>query len=219
MFSLIKKMFKKDTEYSDNSIDDYEITDYIKPSDIDDSVSNFDWSTIPEPEVRGNLDSKQSFMLMDDLADVFFLYEIDFANIKKLTGYDIEAEFKIIKCGGDDAGFIAQKYLANSTDELVVALLDITLGKVVKLRDGNIITYDGVDIGLEIMRIQPNCCYKFCTAHRLDKKNSELLKFISKFETATGLDISDYYFSKNANRVEEIIKLLRSVGVKNEKIQ
>ena len=192
-------------------IEDIDLEGIVLPEDISNSIEDFNYDMIADPVIYGNKDSKKAFLIMDDLEDVFFLYETDFKNIKKTLGYDILNEFKIVKCSGDDAGFIADKYLVDSKDDIVIALLDITLGKIIKLHSGEVLTFDGVDIALTIMDKYPKCQIKFCSAHRLNKKNPEIHSFISKFEDNTGCMIEDYYFSKNSNRVDYIYKLTQSV--------
>jgi hypothetical protein len=214
MLSFIKNMFKKKNKSDsplDDLLEDMDMSDITDPKDISEVFVDFSYDKIPDPVIYGNVDSKKTFLIMDDLEDVFFLYNFDFKNIKSTFGIDVLEEFKIVKCSGVDCGFMAHKYLSNCQDDLVIALLDITIGKLIKLEDGDTITFDGVDIALEIINSFPKCEFKFCTAHRLNKKNPEILPFINKFEENTGLDIADYYFSKNSNRVEYIYEMLLSV--------
>lgn len=227
---MIKELISKvlNLGSSETNKAEIDLTDIVMPADISKAVSGFTYDSIPDPIIEGNAESKNTFLIMDDQPAVFFLYETDFKNIKRTLGIDILKDFKIVKCVGDDAGFIAHKYLQNTQDELVIALLDITLGKIIKVANEvevpyvteegkqetrletkyDILTFDGVDIALEIMDKYPKCQIKFCSAHRLNKKNPEILEFIDKFESKTKLDISDFYFSKNTNRVEHIYKLL-----------
>lgn len=200
LFKKIKSIFIKEEKIDYSGI--------VMPEDISNEVKDYSYDQIADPILYGNLESKKTFLLMDDLEDVFYLYRIDFKNIKEKYGYDILKEFKIVKCSGDNAGFIADKYLQNNDDELVIALLDITLGKIIKLDTGEVLSFDGVDIALTIMNQYPKCSIKFCSAHRLNKKNPEILKFIDKFENATQLDISDFYFSKNSDRASYIYEML-----------
>ena len=208
---MLSKLFgffgKKKKEEQEEQISKPKIDGIVLPEEIDDSSEKFDLADFPDPVIEGNVDSKNSFLIVDDLEATFFLYETDFDDIKSRVGIDIREEFKIVKCSGDDAGFIAQKYIANNNDELVLAILDITLGKIIKLADGTIVTCDGIDIGIQIMSKYPNCDVRFCSAHRLSRENAEIKKYIDKFEHTTGLDIEDYYFSKKSNRTEFILDM------------
>ena len=179
----------------------------VTPDEIDNSIPEFSLDNFPDPYIVGNKDSKYSFLIMDDLAETFFLYENDFRNIKKQTGIDIPSEFKIVKCAGDDAGFIAKKYIKNNDDDLVLAILDITLGKMFKLEDGTIIRCDGVDVAIDIFNKYPDCDVRFCSAHRLSRENLEIKKFIDKFESSTKFKIEDYFFGKKSNRKEFILDM------------
>jgi len=188
-----------------------DLTGITRPGDLKDPNQIFDWDKIEEPIIYGNKQSKKSFLIVDDLEDAFHLYDTDIKRVKRHYDIDILKRFKIVKCVGNDAGFIAQKYLRETEDNLVIALLDITFGKIYKGNDGTIVTCDGIDIALEIIDKYPKCDFRFCTAHRLGRKNTEILKFIEKFESNTNLNIEDYYFSKNDKRHEYIYDMVKKI--------
>ena len=211
MFKRFIKLFNnirnKNSESNESEHQKHKLDNIVTPDEIDNSIPEFSLDNFPDPYIDGNLESKCSFLIMDDLPETFFLYETDFKRIKKETGIDIPSEFKIVKCAGDDAGFIAKKYIKNSNDELVLAILDITLGKMFKLEDGTIIRCDGVDVAIDIFNKYPECDVRFCSAHRLSRENPEIKKFIDKFENATKFKIEDYFFGKKSNRKEFIIDM------------
>jgi len=206
--NLFNRIRDKDTgkkEYKKKKLNNI-----VLPDEIDKSIPEFSLDNFPDPYVDGNIDSSCSFLIMDDLPETFYLYERDFEDIKKATGIDIKKDFKIVKCVGDDAGFIAKKYVKNSKDELVLAILDITLGKMYKIEDGTIVRCDGVDVAVDIFKKYPNCDVRFCSAHRLSRDNAEIKKFITKFENATNYKIEDYFFGKKSNRKKFILDMYRT---------
>ena len=169
---------------------------------------HFDYEDVALPVIVGNIDSKKVLLLLDDQAAVFDLYDMDFVTIKRKYNFDVMDEFKVVKCMGTDAGFIAHKYLIDNTDSIVIALLDITLGKMVKLETGKTLEFDGVDIALEILDKHPRCKINFCSGHFLSDNNRTLAKYVAKFEK-TGMKLEDYYFNKNdRDRTDKIYRLM-----------
>ena len=167
---------------------------------------------MPGPEVDGNIESKHTILLMDDQEVVFYLFEFDFKEIKRRFDYDVLENYKIVKCGGPDAGFIAAKYIKESTDEVVIAILDLTLGKIIKLKDGTSIVHDGVDIALEVISKQPKCKIGLCTAHMLSESNPIVHSLMKKFNAATGHNMLDYAFNKNADRAGYLHNMIMEVN-------
>lgn len=173
------------------------------------NMITFDYKNIPDPVMSGNPLSNKTLLLMDDQDSVFYLFECDFDDILADYGYDVRSNFKIAECSGPNAGFIADKYLSNCRDELVIAVLDITLGTLVKTPTGSKI-FDGVDIAVKVMEQQPECIVKFCTAHMLSKENDTMREYADKFREHTGgKEISDYYFSKNSDRANYIYNIIK----------
>jgi len=165
---------------------------------------------IPAPIIYGNLNSMKTLLLMDDQEIVFYLYNNDFNNIKKRYEYDILEHFKVVKCEGPDAGIIASKYINACEDDIVVALLDLTLGNVIRTSKGPIL-YDGIDIALEIINKYTKCKIGFCTAHMLSEDNPSISELIAKFKHYTGHKLLDYTFSKNEDRPKELYRMIREV--------
>jgi len=179
--------------------------EYISP----DSINNeeiFSFDNIEDPEIINNGVTK-SILFMDDLENQFDLYKIDFNRMKYNYKFDINEHYNIINCRGEFAGFIAWKYIQNN--HVDVAILDITLGKSVKLENGKYLAYDGIDIGLEFEKYSKSTIYKFCTAHPLNRKNREIHSFIDKFEKNSNKDIYDYYFNKNDERYKTIYEMIQ----------
>jgi len=202
MLSWMKNLFNKEEDKS-YLYDD----DIPKPEDMDNTVYGFNYDMIEDPIIEGNVDSKRVLLVVDDLESVFDLYYIDFKNIKQRYGLDILADYKVVKCTGKDAGFIAHKYLLEPKDELVYSLLDITLGRMIKTEHDGILSFDGVDIAVELLEKYPKCYFKFCTAHRIDGEN-DLYKFVNKFKDLTGLNLKDYTFTKLDDRAQHIYEMI-----------
>jgi len=187
-----------------DAIDDFYNT-YGRTGIIDDIMK------AKEPVIYGNLESKKTILLVDDQCTVFYLYDLDFKAIKERFNYDILKEFKIVKCDGNEAGFTASEYIKNKTDEIVIGILDLTLGTIVKLEDGSTLIYDGVDLALELIELHSKCKIGICTAHMIDAANPAISSLINKFNTATGHSLLDYAFSKNSDRAKHIYKLINDV--------
>lgn len=207
---MIKKLWNWLTD-KDENIKDVETeingcytNNYISPEWLNDEEA-FSFDDIDEPEIIDN-GKDRSILFMDDLESQFDLYSIDFRRIKNHYDFDINDHYNIINCRGDFAGFIAWKYLQENKVNL--AVLDITLGKSVKLENGTYLAYDGIDIGLELERNHPSTFYKFCTAHPLNRKNKEIHSFINKYESESGNEINDFYFNKNDERHVIIYKMI-----------
>ena len=183
--------------------------EYIDSSEIDtDVVESFDYDTMDDVEyLSEDIDEKDVLLLVDDLEDQFFLYEMDFKNIKSKFDCSIYDEYLVCKSSGEMAGFSAIKFI-NNTDRLDVAILDITLGKSIKLSNGEYIDIDGVDIGLSILKKFPRCKVVFCSAHPLNRRNPDIHSFMMKWEDSTGIRMEDVYFNKNSDRHKYIYDLL-----------
>lgn len=203
MLSFIKRFLGKeqDTDVLDEST-------IVTPKDISEPVLGFTYDMIDDPVILGNSESKMTILLMDDQPEVFYLYDMDFKEIKRKHGVDVLDQFKIVKCVGPDAGFIAHKYLKDVEDELVIAILDITLGKIIKLEDGSVLLFDGVDIAVEIMDKLPKCQVRFCTGHMVTDTGGAVREFAKKFKAKTGLELTELYFSKNSIRYEYMFDLI-----------
>jgi len=208
MIKYLKKLFTKETE---PEMDISKEIDAFKKqySNEDRLLENLD---IEEPEVCGNINSNKVLLLVDDQPTVFFLYKVEFETILDKHGYDIAKKFKIVKCVGPKAGFIANKYLQTASNEIVIAILDLTLGCIIKVDEYHTIVYDGVDIALDIIKKHPMCKIGVCTAHMLDTANPVLSKLINKFNKTTGHNLLDYAFSKNDDRASHIYKMITEVN-------
>ena len=162
------------------------------------NMDDFDDPVIINPEKRRTL------LLLDDISESEILFNIDFNNIKTKTGYDIFKEFKIVKCYGKYAGFIAAKYLEKNK-RIDYAILDITLGTSIKLANGGYKEYDGIDIGISILNNNKSAHILFLTAHTFNKRNPLMRAYFDKFDSDTDRDITEIYLNKNSDRVSRYL--------------
>jgi len=163
----------------------------------------------PSAQCMGVYDSnKPTILIMDDIIDTYSLYEIDFTKMQIKYQRDIFAEFNVMVALGAEAGFIAYKYIAEKYP-IDYAILDITIGSIMKFDNGEFLDIDGVDIGIAILK-RGKSKVLFSTAHTLNRKNLVMEYYITKFEEYNGGDISKYSISKNGNRVEPIFNFLTS---------
>jgi len=204
MFNRIKNLFKRkeDKSKSTSEIELDEILDSIQ-----DGVDFIDYDTYPNPEIIDN-NSDKTILFLDDIDNMWYLYNLDLNKIKEKYGHDVKKEFNIIKCFGETAGFTAHKFICKNYKKVDYAILDITLGYGVKLKNSEYVEYDGIDVFLKLYEKNPDMKFIFCTAHTLNIKNPTVGYFFKKFEKVTGLNFKDYYVSKNSDRYESIYKLL-----------
>jgi len=165
--------------------------------------------------IKGNEEASKSILLMDDFVEQFTLYELDFNRVKRQYEFDILKEFKVYEAIGVYAGFTTHKLL-EEIDDLSIAILDMTLEMSIKLSNGKIIEYDGVDIAIEILEKFPECQIVFCTAHSLNKRDPLMSQYITKFEDNTKLKFDDFYMSKADTRYkviyDKIVKVIKKDG-------
>jgi len=214
MMEYFKKLFNRDRVQSDIDQATKVVIDEFYANCIANNKDNCNMD-IPEPKISGNLESKMTMLLVDDQPMVFYLYDIDFDTIKTEYNYDVLKEYKVVKCKGSKAGFTAMRYLETCGDEIVVAILDLTLGCIIRAEPTKTIVYDGVDIALDIIKKHPRCKIAVCTAHMLDEANPAIKPLIDKFASNTGHNLLDYSFSKNDDRAKHIFKILQDVNTKS----
>jgi len=210
MFSYITKLLNRIKGVTELPPEvEQSIDKFYKESRDDDSVIGMLANV--HPDIYGNQASDISIILVDDQESVFYLYDSDFAEIKKRFGLDVLSKYKIVKCSGRVAGFVASEYIRNTPDSVVIGILDLTLGTIVKLSNGGTLIYDGVDLALELIELHPRCKIGVCTAHMIEDNNPAIAGLVTKFNTATGHNLLDYCFSKNSDRAEHFYKLLSAV--------
>ena len=136
---------------------------------------------------------------MDDLEYILKLYQSDFRTIKREYGIDVENEYCIKFSTGTKCGFDAISEI-NKNDNIVFAILDITLGSITKNSKGEYIELDGVDIAIHLLKKNHNLDFLFVSGHTMNRLNPNMVKYYKKFEDKTGLNIENYYLYKNSDR-------------------
>ena len=154
------------------------------------------------------MDKNITILILDDIPESITLYNSDFLRIGKRYNKNILEDLKIVYTIGRPAGYIAYKYIIEYPNTINYAILDITLGYIIKLEDGEYIELDGIDIAIYLLRHNTNIKFLFSTAHTLNRRNPTMEYYFKKFESETGLNIEDYYLNKNSDRAEKIYNMI-----------
>lgn len=194
MINFIKGLFKKPDE---------EVISYLKPEDIKIEDNHID---IPVISVSNNCNynDRPLILLMDDYPGVISLLHDDM----KYTDKEYKDKYCFLESTGNFAAFSVIDYLQREDHKKIdIAFLDITLGGII-VKNGKVTEYDGVDVAIGILKDNPDAKIKFITGHTINRKNPELFKFITKFETFTGKEIDSFVIPKNASRIDSIAEVL-----------
>lgn len=172
-----------------------------------DILETYDYTNIPNPVIVGNQDGK-TILLMDDISYTDLLFKLDFKNIKSQYNLDIMETYKVVKCFGRDAGFMAFKYAVLDNNHVDYGVFDLTIGHTVKY-ENTILNVDGIDICFNIKNNNPGLKYALCTAHSLNKNSPTILKFTDKLKNGLNDNLVDVYMNKNSDRLHRLIQLLK----------
>lgn len=153
-------------------------------------------------------EGRPTILILDDLPSTEILYSIDFRNIKEEFELDIENKFNIIMIYNRKAGFAALKFLKKNI-KIDYAILDITIDSLEKFDNGDFLDLDGIDIGIELHKINPNVKIKFSSAHTLNIKNNLMLEYITKYEGYFKNSITEHSIDKNSTRYKVLYNFLR----------
>lgn len=167
-------------------------------------LDNLDLVTFKEPTIYGIGDKK--LLLLDDVSMMYNLYKITFGRINRMYNVNVENTFSVVASIGKLSGYMAYKYILNN--KIDYALLDITLGDLVRNKLNNSVEIDGIDIAIKLLELNPDVKFKFISAHTLNKRNYTMINYFNKFESATHLDISKYYIYKNGDMCKDIYNFL-----------
>lgn len=167
-------------------------------------LDNLDLSVFKEPSTYGVGDKK--LLLLDDVGMMYNLYKITFGRINRMYNVDIENNFNIVASIGKLSGYMAYKYILNN--KIDYALLDITLGDLVRNKLNNSVEIDGIDIAIKLLELNPDIKFKFISAHTLNKRNYTMVEYFNKFESVTNLEISKHYIYKNGDMCKDIYSFL-----------
>lgn len=171
-------------------------------------LSDIDYSPYTVPDIAGNENSENEILILDDIPLMKSLYTMDFKKVNRQYNKNIEEDFKLVYFISPDCGYRAYKYITDNYNKIKFAILDITLGYVIKNKHGQPIEIDGVDIAIYLLKLNPDIKLKFMSAHTLNRYNYSMIYYFDKFEINTNLNIEKHYIFKNGDRVKELYNLL-----------
>jgi len=210
MFKFIQKI--KDY-FNKDEIEKQKLIEELRELNEETNPEAVDYSFFPDVEIIDNGKDKNLFIL-DDIEETWHIY--DYANNKLKNDYKLDInDYNIIKCFGKTAGFMAYKFLKLNGKKMDIhaAALDLTLGFGIKLKNGEFVDFDGIDIALILDEMYPECNFAFFTAHSMNfEQNSTLKQFKYKFEKNiknSKCKIEDLYFTKDETIVEGLNYILQ----------
>lgn len=210
VMNLYKKFFKKEkTIISTKPNKDLMDFMYDKTnSPTDEMMSRIDYESIGEPEII-NPEGNKTLLLLDDIPYTQLLYMEDVKKIKNEFDFDIYKEYKIVRCLGPEAGFLAYKYFVIDKNPCDIGILDITLGHRVNVTGSWFMELDGIDIAGYITKLNNNFKFLLCTAHTMNKNNYMVNTYNNKCKKIFGKELDAYYLNKNSDRHISIYDLIK----------
>lgn len=201
--AVTEEKIKKDLEIKEFV---YDRTLTFKPY----MLQELDYSKIPAPEII-NPEAQVTVIIVDDIEHAGILYKNDFEKLKDKKIIDTDG-LKIVRCLGQDAGFMAYKYAVIERNPVDYGILDITLGHKIRVFDEWFKEFDGIDLAIAIQEAQPTFKFLFATAHTLNQDNHTVRTYNEKSKRYLQGGLDKYYLSKNTNRVDTIANLLKVPG-------
>ena len=177
ILQIYKKIFKKE-ENNISSKPNKDIMDFIYDktnSPTAEMMNRIDYNVIGKPEII-NPEQEKTILLLDDIPYTQLLYLEDAKKIKEEYGLDVHKDFKIVRCLGPNAGFLAYKYFVIDKNKCDYGILDITLGHRVNVTGSWFMELDGIDIANYITKLNPNFKFLLCTAHTINKNSDRYKK-------------------------------------------
>lgn len=164
------------------------------PSDV--LLRELDYSNVPPPNIV-NPNAEKSLLIVDDYDLSSVLYANDFIKLQEEFNKNVEEDFKVIRCLDKDSGLQAFKLICIDKVKIDYALLDLTLGCLIKLPNDQFVEVDGADLGIYIMELNPNAKIKFITMHTMHMDNFIVAGYAKKLKDK-GIDLSSLYINKNS---------------------
>lgn len=206
IFTLIKSVllkYKKDNNKKEE----------IEVCPINEDVCKFSMLKLVDYSKFGKLEitkgqTGKTLLIVDDIPEAVLIYKTYFRRILRKYNNSVERDFTIVEATGYDAGYKAYRYIVIDNEKVDYAILDITLGHIVRLEKGEYVEIDGIDLAILLLEKNPDIKFVFLTSHTLNRKNISIEYYFNKFETTTGKKIEDYYLNRNSVTVEGLYEFL-----------
>lgn len=206
LYNYFKRLCKNGVVVYTGEVDEKSIK--IDMSNPKNKFTNVNLKKVPDPEICCDNPGKPIILIVDDQPTSIILLKMAFKDIKLRYGLDIHKDYHVVFATGAKAGTIAYKFIKEN--KIDIAILDITLGEIVKGENDEIVEIDGADLGIILHESQPCCNTVFLTAHSLNRNNDLLTYYYTRYEQLTKLNIEDSYLSKNDdNKAETIYNLIQ----------
>lgn len=170
-------------------------------------LMGIDYSRVPLPNIV-NETAEKSLLIVDDYELTSVLYANDFTKIKEEYNKDVEQDYKVIRCLDKDSGLQAFKLICMDKVKIDYALLDLTLGCLIKLPNKQFAEVDGADLGIYIKQQNPDAVIRFITMHTMNLDNFVVTSYRDKL-AKHNIDLVSLYIDKNgSDRHKDIYNLL-----------
>ena len=209
MFSLFKKVINTiKTANVDNNIDHGHVEEIKTIEHPEHKFNKLNLDRTPDPEVINKVENGPTILFMDDQTTSLVLFKIALKNVVSKYGLDVYSKFNVVAAMGPSAGTIAYKYILNHKVDM--AVLDITIGEMIKQENNNLIEIDGIDIGIIINQHNEGSKVLYLSAHSLNRSNPLLRYYYEKYEKITNKSIEDQFLNKgDDNKVDRFYTLLK----------
>lgn len=215
MFTFIKNLYKKLTTVEE-MVEENKDLKYIEEMNHQlELLNQNDFGELHPPKL-GTRDKRfegantepnnnlKNVLIVDDLEDIDVVYKTSFNRIQRSYKKNIYRDFNIYITFEPNCGAVAFHFLKEH--RIDYAILDITLGYLTHLNNGQTITIDGIDLAVEIWRRYPECKICFSTVHTCNQKNPTVAKYFKKFHILTGKHLDDYYIEKNDPNLHNVLE-------------